>query len=59
MTNNNNPLQTMRPLFAALLLAASPLAAQTASPVVPGAGDILRQMAPLTAPAPSPSGKAG
>ena len=56
MTNNNNPLQTMRPLFAALLLAASPLAAQTASPVVPGAGDILRQMAPLTAPAPSPSG---
>ena len=56
MTNSNNPLQTMRPLFAALLLAASPLAAQTASPVVPGAGDILRQMAPLTAPAPSPSG---
>jgi len=56
MTNNNNPLQTMRPLFAALLLAAAPLAAQTASPVVPGAGDILRQMAPLTAPAPSPSG---
>lgn len=56
MTNNNNPLQTMRPLFAALLLAAAPLAAQTASPVVPGAGDILRQMAPLTAPAPSSSG---
>jgi hemolysin activation/secretion protein len=56
MINNHNPLQTMKPLFAALLLAASPLAAQAASPVLPGAGDILQQIAPLTPPAFSPSG---
>jgi hemolysin activation/secretion protein len=47
MINNHSPLQTMKPLLAALLLAA-PLAAQAASPVVPGAGDILQQIAPLT-----------
>jgi hemolysin activation/secretion protein len=56
MSHNNNPLQTLRPLFAALVFVASPLAAQTASPVVPGAGGILQQIAPLSAPAPSPSG---
>jgi hemolysin activation/secretion protein len=46
----------MKPLLAALLLAASPLGAPSASPVVPGAGDILQQIAPLTLPAFSPSG---
>jgi hemolysin activation/secretion protein len=56
MTNNHKPQQTMKPLFAALLLAASPLAAQAASSVVPGAGDILQQIAPLTLPAFSPGG---
>lgn len=56
MTHNHNPLQTMKPLFTALLLAFSPLAAQAVSHVGPGAGDILQQMAPLTPPAPSPSG---
>jgi hemolysin activation/secretion protein len=56
MTNNHNPLPTMKPLFAALLLAVSSLAAQAASPVVPGAGDILQQIVPLTPPAFSPSG---
>jgi len=56
MNNNHNPLPTLNPLFAALLLAFSPLAAQAASPVVPGVGDILQQMAPLTPPASSPSG---
>jgi hemolysin activation/secretion protein len=54
-THHLSLLQTMRPLSAALLFAVSPLAAQPASPVVPGAGDILRQMAPLTPPAPSPN----
>lgn len=54
MTHNPNPLQTMKPLFAALLVALPALAA--AQIVVPGAGDILQQMAPLTPPAPSPSG---
>ncbi len=56
MTNNHEPLQTMKPMFAALLLAVSPLAVQAASTVVPGAGDLLQQIAPLTPPAFSPSG---
>jgi hemolysin activation/secretion protein len=56
MINNHNLLQTMKPLFAALLFAASPLAAQPAGHVVPGAGEILQQIAPLTPPALSPSG---
>ena len=56
MTHNHHPLQTMKPLFAALLLAFSPLAAHAANPMAPGAGNILQQMAPPTPPAPSPSG---
>ena len=47
-------LQTMKTLFAILLLASSPLAAEVASPVVPGVGNMLQQIAPLTPPASSP-----
>jgi hemolysin activation/secretion protein len=54
MTHNHNPLQTMKPFLAALLVALPALAA--AQIVVPGAGNILQQMAPLTPPALSPSG---
>lgn len=46
----------MKPFLAALLLAVFLLSAQAAGPVLPGAGDILRQMEPLTPPVPSPSG---
>ena len=49
-------LQTMKTLFAILLLASSPLAAEVAGPVVPGVGNILQQIAPLTPPASSPRG---
>lgn len=49
--NNHKPLHTMKPLFAALLIAISPLAAQAARPVVQGAGDILQQVEPLNLPA--------
>jgi hemolysin activation/secretion protein len=56
MINKYNPLQTMKPLSAAVLLAVSPLASIAASPVVPGAGDILQQVSPLLPPAFSTSG---
>ena len=49
-------LQTMKTLFAILLLASSPLAAEVASPVVPGVGNMLQQIAPFTPPASSPRG---
>lgn len=49
--------RVMKPLFAALLVAFPALAvAQTPQPVAPGAGAILQQIAPVTPPAPSPSG---
>ena len=43
-------------LLAALQALASPLTAQAAEPVVPGAGTILRQVQPVTPPVPSSSG---
>jgi hemolysin activation/secretion protein len=49
LINHHNPLHSMKPLFAALLLAVSPLAAQASRPV-PGAGDIIQQVAPLKPP---------
>jgi hemolysin activation/secretion protein len=54
--NKNNPLHTMKPLFAVILLTAFPLAAQAARPMIPGAGDILQQIEPLNLPAFSSSG---
>jgi hemolysin activation/secretion protein len=49
-------LQTLKPLCAALLLAVSPFCAQAASPGVPDAGSILREIQPLTPPVPSSTG---
>jgi hemolysin activation/secretion protein len=46
----------MKPLLAALLAVASPLAARAAEPVVPGAGTILRQVQPAAPAVPSSSG---
>jgi len=51
ITHTPNPLQAMKPLLAVLLLAFAPQATLAASPGVPGAGDILQQVAPLTFPA--------
>jgi hypothetical protein len=56
MINKYNPLQTVKSLSAAVLLAVSPLASIAASPLVPGAGDILQQVSPLLLPAFSTSG---
>ncbi|MDO8436923.1 MAG: ShlB/FhaC/HecB family hemolysin secretion/activation protein [Nitrosomonadaceae bacterium] len=53
---NLNPLQARKLCLSALLATLSPLATQAAEPVVPGAGTILQQIAPLEPPAPSPSG---
>jgi len=47
--------RTMKPLLAAVLALAAPLAAHTAEPVVPGAGTILRQVQPVTPAVPSSS----
>jgi hemolysin activation/secretion protein len=51
-----DPLQTIKPLVAALVLAFSTPAAQAASPVAPDAGSILQQIKPVTPPDPSPAG---
>ena len=49
-------LQTIKALFAILILASSPLAAEVPGPVVLGVGNMLQQLAPLTPPASSPRG---
>ncbi|WP_092398553.1 ShlB/FhaC/HecB family hemolysin secretion/activation protein [Collimonas sp. OK412] len=55
--NHKQPSQyTVTPLLAALLVVFSPLAAQAAAPVIPGAGDILKQNQPVMPPAPSSTG---
>ncbi|WP_211467874.1 ShlB/FhaC/HecB family hemolysin secretion/activation protein [Collimonas silvisoli] len=55
--NHKQPSQyTVTPLLAALLVVFSPLVAQAAAPVVPGAGEILKQIQPVTPPAPSSTG---
>lgn len=46
----------MKPLWVALLIALSPLTAQTAELVTPGGGSILQQIQPITPRSPSPSG---
>jgi len=55
-TDLSRPRGTRKPLFAALLAACVPLAAQAADPVPPGAGSILQQVQPAMPPTPSPSG---
>lgn len=47
------PLQTLKPLCAALLLAAAPFCVQAVGPVVPTAGSILREIKPLQPALPS------
>ncbi|SIS56099.1 ShlB/FhaC/HecB family hemolysin secretion/activation protein [Neptunomonas antarctica] len=56
VTNKVIPLQTLKPLCAALLLAAAPFCVQAAGPEVPDAGSILREIQPLEAPVPSSTG---
>ncbi|MFT4551845.1 MAG: hemolysin activation/secretion protein [Chlamydiales bacterium] len=57
MTKNHHPLQTMKPLFAALLVAFPALAAtETTQPLTPDAGTILQQIQQVTPPAPLPIG---
>jgi len=55
MKFNFNPPRSMGPLFAALLAAFSPLAAQAAEPVPPSAGSILQQIHPIKPPLPPPT----
>lgn len=56
VNNKVIPLQTLKPLCAALLLAVSPFCAQAAGPEVPNAGSILREVQPLTPAVPSSTG---
>ena len=55
-TQVSKPRATGRPLFATLLAACVPLAAQAADPVAPGAGSILQQVQPVPPPTAAPSG---
>lgn len=54
-TYESHPRGNRRPLFAALLVAWFPLAAEAVDPVPPGAGSILQQVQPVMPPNPSPS----
>jgi hemolysin activation/secretion protein len=53
--HDDDPLQTLKRLLGALLVTFPPLTAQAADPVVPGAGVILQQIAPVIPPTPSPA----
>ncbi|MDC8757834.1 ShlB/FhaC/HecB family hemolysin secretion/activation protein [Janthinobacterium fluminis] len=55
MTHPSTPLHPIQPLLSLLLLAFAPLAAAQNTPVLPGAGTILRQVQPQTPPPPAPA----